>query len=569
MTIELRKDPLISFIVPVYKTPKDILKRCLMNLTDQDYPNKEIICVLDGSDKELAKQINEFKKDGVKTLAMVHGGACAARNAGFKISTGEIISFFNSDYNAKPGMARMWVDELLANPDCGFAYGPYEWAVKDRAWYASKPFNVFELMQANYIDCGFPLWRKHVVAWDVNCKSLQDWDFWIRVVKNGVKGHFMTRDISYSARMPVEGGLSMDSSTNWMDRVNYVKIKNGIRPSSLVVTSLGAPYHGVQIAKMIGADYRDDTLFPNRPHPYKAMYMIGWFMSPNNEHNSHPSIMAMFENQTKVLHFVGADIYWLRKFCWEDLKTITGGLNLKCNHILCETEKARKELESLGVHSKVVPIPPYNDYESKPMPEKFSVAIFLTDKSSSEYAMGFDKYCKEKTMSIVRAMPDVQFNSYGDAGKDLRYPNLKYHGNLDAEKWKEFVYSNAAYLRIVRHDTRPMASDEFILAGRDVITNVPMAYMEHIYTGGDLSKNEWDPFQVGLNAHYWNRTKKEFVRKIRDLRDDHEAGRFNKNRRDMARKYYMDILDRKKYIRTIYDLVGLSDEGMKIAGGIK
>jgi len=456
MTIELRKEPLLSFIVPAYKTPKDILKRCLMNLTDQDYPNKEIIVVLDGPDDELLEEASKFKDEGVKVIAIEHAGACAARNAGFKESAGEIISFFNSDYNAKPGMARMWVDELLEHPDCGFAYGPYEWAVKHRSWYPSKPFDAFQLKQANYIDCGFPLWRKHVVEWDVDCKSLQDWDFWLRVVAQGVKGHYMTREISFSARIPVADGLSMDSSTNWIERVRYVKQKNGIVDSPLVVTSLGAAFHGAKIAEMLKCDYRDDTI--QKPNDYKALYMIGWFMSPKNEHNSHPEIMALFDKRVKILHFVGADIYWLRKFCWEDLKFIAGGLNLKCNHVLSETEQAQKELAELGIRSKVVPIPPYNNYEMKPMPEKFSVGLLLTDKSSSEYEMGFDKYCKGKMLSIVRAMPDIQFNAYGDGGKDLGLPNLVDHGNLSSEQWKEFVYANAATLRIVRHDTRPTAT---------------------------------------------------------------------------------------------------------------
>src|ERR1700748_2669557 len=107
------KDPLFSVIVPVYEVPPMVFKRCLMSLQDQDYENKEVILVFDGENKELE---NIAKPFGFKILIIEHAGACAARNAGFKESKGEIVSFFNSDYVAKPGMIRMWVDKLLENP---------------------------------------------------------------------------------------------------------------------------------------------------------------------------------------------------------------------------------------------------------------------------------------------------------------------------------------------------------------------------------------------------------------------------------------------------------------------
>src|SRR5690349_14750687 len=105
MTIELSKEPLISMIVPVYKKDPDVLKRCLMRLEDQDYPNMEVLCVMDGPDVQLFDIIVPFLKEKrFRVVETEHGGACAARNAGFKASQGEIVSFFNSDYIAKPGM---------------------------------------------------------------------------------------------------------------------------------------------------------------------------------------------------------------------------------------------------------------------------------------------------------------------------------------------------------------------------------------------------------------------------------------------------------------------------------
>jgi Glycosyltransferases, probably involved in cell wall biogenesis len=543
---KFKEEPLVSFIVPIYQVPADVLKRCLMSLDDQDYQNIEIICVFDGIDAELVNVAVPFLKDKrFKVLEIEHGGACAARNAGFKVSTGEIVSFFNSDYIAKPGMVRMWVDALQENPDCGFAYGRYEYTSSVRSVYPSKPFDPWALNVANYIDCGFPLWRKHVVEWDVNCKSLQDWDFWLRVVANGVKGFYLgPTDSSFMAEPPRPKGLSMDSSSNWIERVHYVKEKNGIAEPEICVSSLGAPNHGVEIAKMIGADFRDDTIF--KPHAYKALYMIGWYMKPTDQGNQHPSIMMHFDKPgvNRIVHFVGADIYWLRKFPYEAMKPLAGALQLKANHILCETELAQAELKEFGINAKVVPIPSYSKWEVKPLPEDFKVSVFLTEKSD------FDKYCYEHTLSIIRAMPDVQFTAYGDGGWEVDYPNLKHYRNLPRNKWEDYVYENSSYIRLVRHDTLPLASAEFTMAGRDVITNIPLPFQQYVNTKGDSSLNDWDAFGSGLNPYHWPDTKKAIIQRIRAVKAKKD-GNISHDEKLEAAEFWSSLLDKQKYIDTI------------------
>ena len=552
---KFKEDPLISFIVPIYDIKPDVLKRCLLSLDDQDYENIEIVCVLDGPNDELSKVACGFVDKNSKKFKLIeieHAGACAARNAGFRVSNGEIVSFFNSDYIAQPGMAKLWVDTLLNNPEYGFVYGSYQYNSSNNSWYPSKKFDPWVLEVANYIDCGFPLWRKYVVEWDPNCKSLQDWDFWIRVIKeHKVKGFYLPpKDISFLAEPPRQGGLSQDSATNWIDRVSYVKKKNGIPLRDIVVTSIGAPNHGVEIAKMIGADYRDDTIY--KPWDYKAVYLIGFFMRPDAHSNDHPLILSYFKEKypktKRIVHFIGADIYWLRKFPWDALKYLSGALNLSCDYILCETHQAKKELENFGIKAEILPIPSYSEWEVKEYPKDFSVSVFLTEKSD------FDKYCYEHTLSIIRAMPDIKFTAYGDAAKNLRYPNLELHGNMNREEWQKYVYKNSVLLRLVRHDTLPMAGYEFIMAGRRVITNIEMPYADYISTKGKSDLNEWDSFQEGLNSFNWPSTKKQIVTKIRDLKKQiHNVGEFIPSQKTIS-DVYKNILDKDFYISKIKEM---------------
>jgi glycosyltransferase involved in cell wall biosynthesis len=559
--MEIKDDPKVSLIVPVYDVPQDVFKRCLVSIADQDYGNLEVVIVPNGGDKDAEDFALAFSKDRPNwtVLATEKKGACFARNYGFQHSTGEIVAFVNSDYILKTGIVRLWVDELLKHPDCGFVYGAYEYNTAQRDVYWSKPFDVFQLEVANYIDCGFPLWRKHVVEWDENCKSLQDWDFWLRVVKSGVKGHYLGREISFIAEAPRPKGLSEDSATNWLERVRYVKDKHGIPNREICVMSIGAANHGVEIAKMLGADYRDDTL--HKPHAYRAGYIIGWYMHPSEKSSGHSTLIHAFRNSNRIVHFVGADIYWLREFPVRKIKEFAGALKLSTTAILCENELAQKELASYGIDAEIVPIPPYSDFRCEPLPEEFSVSLYLTDKSN------FDKYLTRHTLSIVKAMPDVKFYGYGDwnglipgdaAGTRMakfEAKNFEHKGYLTRPDWEQFVKDTSCYLRLVRHDTRPLATDEYLMAGRSVVTNIPNEYVDYVDTSGKAPYDSWDTFGAGFTAIRWPNTKKKIVQTIRKVRKAQEQGGNEFEGERLARSIALrSLLDKDRYRRKIREL---------------
>ena len=549
--MEFKEDPKFSVIVPVYDVPKDVFKRCLMSIADQDYENLEVVIVANGGDKEAFEAAKEFAegREKWKVIFSEEKGACQARNLGFKESTGDIVSFTNSDYILKVGCIRMWVDALVTNPDCGFVYGAYEYRTASKDVYWSKDFDVFQLEVANYIDCGFPLWRKHVVAWDPEVKSLQDWDFWLRVVKQGVKGHYLGREISFVAEPPRPKGLSHDSTDNWLERVKFIKDKNEIPTRDICVVSFGAPNHGVKIAQMIGADFRDDTL--HKPHNYKALYLIGWYMKPGDKDNPHSKVILAFKNRGAkiIVHFVGADIFWLRKFSVQAIREWAGAMKLSCDRILCENELAQKELAYYGIDAQIVPIPPYTDLELSQLPKDFSVALYLSDRSD------FDKYLQQYTLSLVKAMPDIQFKGYGDGAKEYKAKNFTHVGNMITDEWAQFVLNTSAYVRLVRHDTRPMATDEFVIAGRSVITNIPSDVVEYVDTSGTYPFDKWDTFSPGFSPIRWPDTKKKLVQAIRRVRDQQRKGGQDYEGERLARSVVTkSLLNKTRYIDTIKEL---------------
>lgn len=89
--------PLISIIVPIYNIAQ-YLQPCLESIQNQTYSNLEIILVDDGSTDDSARVYQPFLQDSrFKLIKQANAGLSAARNAGLKLASGELISFIDGD----------------------------------------------------------------------------------------------------------------------------------------------------------------------------------------------------------------------------------------------------------------------------------------------------------------------------------------------------------------------------------------------------------------------------------------------------------------------------------------
>jgi glycosyltransferase involved in cell wall biosynthesis len=94
----LKKNPLISVIVPVYKVER-YLNVCVDSIVNQTYANLEIILVDDGSPDKCPEICDEYARldNRIKVIHQENGGLSAARNAGIDIASGEFLTFIDSD----------------------------------------------------------------------------------------------------------------------------------------------------------------------------------------------------------------------------------------------------------------------------------------------------------------------------------------------------------------------------------------------------------------------------------------------------------------------------------------
>jgi|GEM_PF-611308 len=94
----MKREPLISVIVPVYKVEK-YLNECVRSILAQEYKNLEIILVDDGSPDRCPEMCDAFaKEDGrVRVIHQENVGLSGARNSGLDVASGELIAFVDSD----------------------------------------------------------------------------------------------------------------------------------------------------------------------------------------------------------------------------------------------------------------------------------------------------------------------------------------------------------------------------------------------------------------------------------------------------------------------------------------
>lgn len=107
-------EPLISVIVPVYKTER-YLRRCVNSICAQTYTNLEIILVDDGSPDNSGALCDALaQEDGrIRVVHKVNGGLSSARNAGLDVMNGEYVCFVDSDDLIHEQMCRILYDRLV------------------------------------------------------------------------------------------------------------------------------------------------------------------------------------------------------------------------------------------------------------------------------------------------------------------------------------------------------------------------------------------------------------------------------------------------------------------------
>lgn len=105
--------PEVSVIIPVYNV-EPYLRECLDSVLGQTFSDLEVICVDDGSTDCSVLVLREYAaRDGrVKVIAAEHKNAGAARNIGYRASSGKYLLFLDADDVFSTNMIQVMRDAL-------------------------------------------------------------------------------------------------------------------------------------------------------------------------------------------------------------------------------------------------------------------------------------------------------------------------------------------------------------------------------------------------------------------------------------------------------------------------
>lgn len=211
---------LVSIIITTYNR-SGLLIEAVNSCLAQSYPNIEVIVVDDGSKDDTAKRMESYQQDPrVIYHYKENGERAAARNTGIQLARGQYLKFMDSDDLIDPGYVSMCVKYFEANAEAGLLHTNCK-LLHDDGTMAHTPKkgisgNVFEtLWDFNDISLSSTMLRRNThERWGGfdetrSLSGAEDWEYWVRLAKQGCQVGFVTAFIT-TIRIHQENGTMND-----------------------------------------------------------------------------------------------------------------------------------------------------------------------------------------------------------------------------------------------------------------------------------------------------------------------------------------------------------------------
>ena len=159
--------PEISIIIPMYKTPKLCLRKCLDSVLSQSFTDFEVLVIDDGNAPgyEYIQKEYELLDTRIHFIRQDHSGVSIARNLGLKKAKGKFISFLDSDDYIDPSFLTEMYNAISVSDMAVCAvseqYYPVHPGLVDCHVFWSKPSFYNGLQYINF--CHNKMFRKDLI----------------------------------------------------------------------------------------------------------------------------------------------------------------------------------------------------------------------------------------------------------------------------------------------------------------------------------------------------------------------------------------------------------------------
>ena len=198
------KQPKISIVVPLYKTPEDYLKKMIASVEKQSYTNWEL-CLSDGSgaDSPLIEILNSYveKDSRIKVVRNETPLQISDNtNKALEIATGEWIAFMDHDDALTLDALYECVKAINEEPDIDMIYSDEDKISMDDSEFFQphfkSDFNIDMLRGTNYF-CHLTVVKRELYEQAGNLRGAydgaQDYDFVLRCVEHARKVKHIAR----------------------------------------------------------------------------------------------------------------------------------------------------------------------------------------------------------------------------------------------------------------------------------------------------------------------------------------------------------------------------------------
>ncbi len=187
--------PSISAVLPTYNQA-GYIRQALDSVLMQNYPNLEII-VVDGLSTDGTVDILKSYGDKIRWISEKDKNQTDALNKGFRMATGEIIAWLNTDDLYDEGALLTAGRYFADHPKCMWVYGRctiIDHTGKEIRKWVTAYKNIFcrrysynSLLAQNFISQMGVFFRRKVLQetgeLDVSLRNGMDYDFWLRLGK--------------------------------------------------------------------------------------------------------------------------------------------------------------------------------------------------------------------------------------------------------------------------------------------------------------------------------------------------------------------------------------------------